>query len=192
MTYTQALRIGLDKSATKCPLGSQGPARPRRESHDGGTAMRGYKSAARIVLAVAVPLAFLIGGGCAPTINHAYDHSTDFAPLRTYSWAPGAAIQSQNGLVEANVQFLADPILEKKGFTKATGKGDFVITVTLENYPFGNQEGYELAMLSLNVYRPDGQMLIWRGTALGSISTDSASADLTNAVQRILAAFPPR
>ena len=62
----------------------------------------------------------------------------------------------------------------------------------LENYPYGSAEGYELRMLALNVYRADGQTLIWRGTASGSISTDAASGDLSSAVQSILAAFPPR
>jgi hypothetical protein len=46
-------------------------------------------------------------------------------------------------------------------------------------------------MLGLNVYRADRQTLIWRGAASGSISTDAASSDLRNAVQGILAAFPP-
>jgi hypothetical protein len=47
-------------------------------------------------------------------------------------------------------------------------------------------------MLGLNVYRAEGRTLIWQGTAPGSISTDAASSDLNNAVQGILAAFPPK
>ena len=57
---------------------------------------------------------------------------------------------------------------------------------------YGSAEGYELRILGLNVYRPDGRTLIWRGTASGSISTDAASGDLNKAVQGILAAFPPK
>ena len=149
------------------------------------------KSAVRILVAIAAPLAILIAGGCGTTINHTYDPATNFGPLKSYAWAPRSPIYSQNNLVEANVQSVADPILEKKGFTKATANPDLVIAVKLDNYPYGSAEGYELRTLDLNVYRADGQTLIWRGTASGSISTDAASGDLNSAVQGILAAFPP-
>jgi hypothetical protein len=151
----------------------------------------GRRSAARVLVAIAAPLAILIVGGCGTTINHTHDPSTNFGPLRSYAWAPGSPIYSQNSLVEANVQFVADPLLEKKGFTRTTANPDLVISVKLENYPYGSAEGYELRMLGLNVYRADGQTLVWRGMASGSISTDAASGDLSSAVQGILAAFPP-
>jgi len=140
-----------------------------------------------LLVAVALPLA-LIAGGCGTTINHTFDPSTNFGPLRSYAWAPASPVYSQNSLIEANGQFLADPVLEKKGFT---ANPDLVIAVRLENYPVGTSESYELRMLGLNVYRADGQTLIWRGTASDSISTDAAAADIRNVVQGILAAFPP-
>jgi hypothetical protein len=143
-------------------------------------------------MAIAASLAISIAGGCATTINQSYDPSTNFGPLRRYAWAPGSPTYSPNSLVEANVQSLADPLLERKGFQKATASPDLVISVRLENYPAGGTEGYELRMLGLNVYRADGRTLIWRGTASGSISTDAASGDLNDAVQGILAAFPPK
>lgn len=153
---------------------------------------RSRKSAVRILVAIAAPLAILIGGGCGTTINHNYDPSTNFGPLRNYAWAPGSPVYSQNSLVEANVQAVADPLLEKKGFMKTTANPDLVISVRLENSPYGSAESYELRMLGLNVYRADGQTLIWRGTASGSISTDAASGELDSAVQAILGAFPPK
>jgi Domain of unknown function (DUF4136) len=153
--------------------------------------MLGRKSATWLRAAVAVPLAIVIAGGCATTINHTYDPATNFGPLRSYVWTPGSPTYSQNSLVEANVQFLADPLLEKKGFKRTTATPDLVISVRLENYPVGTSESYELRMVGLNVYRADGRTLIWRGTASGSISTDAASSDLRNAVEGILAAFPP-
>lgn len=104
----------------------------------------------------------------------------------------GIADLSQKNLVEANVQFMADPILEKKGFKRVTSGPDVVIGVKLENYPYDGAASYELRMLELNVYRGDGQTLIWRGMASGSISTDAASDELNKAVQGILVAFPPK
>ena len=90
---------------------------------------------ARILVAIAAPLAILIGGGCGTTINHTHDPATNFGPLKSYAWAPGSPAYSQNSLVEANVQFLADPLLEKKGFRRVTATPDIVISVRLDNYP---------------------------------------------------------
>jgi Domain of unknown function (DUF4136) len=153
--------------------------------------MLGRKLATWLFVAVAVPLALVVAGGCATTINHAYDTSTNFGPLKRYAWAPGSPIYSANSLVEANVQSLADPLLEKKGFQRVTATPDLVISVRLDNYPYSASGSYELRALDLNVYRADGQTLLWQGTASGSISTDAASSDLKNAVQGILATFPP-
>jgi hypothetical protein len=142
-------------------------------------------------MAMAVPIAIVLAGGCAATINHAYDPSASFGPLRRYAWGPGSPSYSPNSLVESNVQALADSLLEKKGFQRVAGPADIVMSVKLDNYPVGTTGSYELRFLDVNVYRADGQTLIWRGTASGSISTDAASKDLRNAVQGILAGFPP-
>jgi hypothetical protein len=149
------------------------------------------KSATWRFVALAVPLTIVLAGGCAATINHAYSPSANFGPLRRYAWAPGSPIYSPNSLVEANVQSLADSLLDKKGFTRVAGNPDLVISIRLDNYPIGTAGSYELRFLDLNVYRADGQTLMFRGTASGSISTDAASSDLKKAVQGILAAFPP-
>ena len=63
------------------------------------------------------------------------------------------------------------------------------MVVKIENYPAGVSGSYELRTLDLNVYRADGQTLVWRGTASGS--TDAASGDLRTAVEGILATVPP-
>ncbi len=112
-------------------------------------------------MAIAAPLAILIGGGCGTTINHTHDPATNFGPLKSYAWAPGSPAYSQNSLVEANVQFLADPLLEKKGFRKATANPDLVISVRLDNYPYGSAESYELRMAGperLPGRRPDADL----------------------------------
>ena len=47
-------------------------------------------------------------------------------------------------------------------------------------------------MLTLKVYRASDQVLLWQGTASGSIRTDAASDDLRKAVRTTLATFPPK
>ena len=154
--------------------------------------MRGPKSSTWRFVALAVPAAIVLAGGCAAkAINHAYDPSANFGTVRRYAWAPGSPSYSPNSLVKATVQSIADPLLEKKGLQRVMSSPDAVIAIRLDNYPVGTSGSYEVRFLDLSVYRADGQTLMWRGTASGAISTDAASSDLRTAVEGILAAFPP-
>ena len=131
-------------------------------------------------------LATLVIAGCATSYNYAYDPTTRFAELKSYAWAT----PQPHSLVETNVRFIADPLLEQKGFTKATDKPDFIIAVVYANELFS--QGYELQTLTLKVYRVSDQIPLWKGTASGSISTDATSKDLRKAVETTLATFPPK
>jgi len=117
-----------------------------------------------------------------------------FVGLKSYKWDPSSPPPRQFSLVEANVQFIADQVLDKKGFNKSSGKPDFMISINyeyeIENYHY--QYGYQLRMLTLNIYRVDNKELIWQGTAEGTINSDATSRDLKIAVQDILSTFPPK
>ena len=144
------------------------------------------EDAARALATVLAFLATLVIAGCATSYNYAYDPTTRFAELKSYAWAT----PQPYSLVETNVRFIADPLLEQKGFTKATDKPDFVIAVVYANELFS--QGYELQTLTLKVYRVSDQIPLWQGTASGSISTDANSKDLRKAVETTLATFPPK
>jgi hypothetical protein len=146
------------------------------------------EEAARALATVLAFLATLVIAGCATTYNYAYDPTTRFAELKSYAWTSPQPYR--DSLVETNVRFIADPLLERKGFTRATDKPDIIIAIVYEDEMFG--QGYELRMLTLKVYRVSDQILLWKGTASGSISTDAASKDLRKAVETTLATFPPK
>jgi hypothetical protein len=146
------------------------------------------EEAVRALATVLAFLATLVIAGCATTYNYAYDPTTRFAELKSYAWA--SPQYYRDSLVETNVRFIADPLLEKKGFTQATDKPDIIIAIVYDSEMFG--QGYELRMLTLKVYRVSDQILLWKGTASGSISTDAASKDLRKAVETTLATFPPK
>jgi hypothetical protein len=150
---------------------------------------RGRRSS---VLAVVLFLSVLILGGCT-TVNHSYDTGTNFLGLKTYAWITSSVAYGAYGgpdpLVEANVRFLADQLLGRKGFSKAAEKPDMLISMD-----YVPESAYELRMLTLDIYKSEPKELIWRGTAsetIGYISTDAASADLRKAVEGILSKFPP-
>jgi len=142
-----------------------------------------------IVVIMTVPFAW----GCT-TMNHSYDLGMNFSGLKTYNWNPPPMLARQNPLVDSNVQFIADQILDKKGFNKSSEKLDFMISIYYEYdissyyYPYN----YDLKMLSLNIYGVENKKLIWQGTKLGTISTDVSSSDLKKAVEEILYKFPPK
>jgi hypothetical protein len=157
--------------------------------------MRVCKAEARFVLMIiAVVLTALVAWGCAAKINYSYDLGMSFGGLKSYKWGPSSAPARQFSLVESNVQFIADQILDKKGFNKASEKPDFMLSINYDydigSYPY--QYGSQLRMLTLNIYRVESKELIWQGTASGAINTDAASSDLKIAVQDILSKFPPK
>jgi len=153
--------------------------------------MRSLKSITRSGFIFTVLLAAgVILAGCATAINYSFDPAAGYTGLKSYNWATGTMGLTQ-GLVEKNVQYYADQVLEKKGFRKTTENPDVLILINYENEIGINQYGYQLRMLTLGIQKADGKQLLWRGTATGTISTDATSGDLKNAAEGILKSFPP-
>lgn len=154
--------------------------------------MRVFKTEGLLAIIGTVVLAMLVLGGCATTIKYSYDTRTGFSGLKSYKWAPSSALSSQDFLLETNVQVLAEQFLDQKGFAKVPEKSDLLISMHYESeYPRA-QFGYQLRMLTLNIYKSESKELIWQGTASGCIHTDAASNDLKQVVQGILSNFPPK
>lgn len=135
--------------------------------------------------------AMTILGGCYGT-KYIYDPGTNFSGFKSYAWAPASYMGRKESLVVANVQFVADQILEQKGFHKTSQNPDLLISIE-NDYDFGTyyNNDYQLQSLTLKIYQGESKELIWRGTAPGAISTDADSNGLKKAVQDVLAKFPP-
>ena len=152
--------------------------------------MNGTRTEFRYGWIAIVLLASLIMGGCGTAIKYSYEPRTGFPELKTYQWAKATQMYRQDPLLEANVRFLADRDLERKGLTLKTDKADLLIWMDYElDY---NSYSYELRMLTLNISRADNNEMVWRGTATGGIRTDAASGGLKKAVEGILVNFPPK
>jgi hypothetical protein len=134
----------------------------------------------------------LILGGCAAKINYFYDPVANFSTIKSYSWATESSVSQRDLLIEKNVRYSVDQSLKNKGFTLASDKPDFVISM---NYKTDYDNPYKVRMLSLYVYVNQGKELIWQGTAEGTIrdiKADAASPDLAEAVNKVLMNFPPK
>jgi hypothetical protein len=154
--------------------------------------MSTFKAEARFGWIGAVVLAVLVMGGCAKAIKYSYDINTSFSGLNSYKWEPSSPPYRQDPLLEANVQFLADQALAKKGFSMTSEKPDLLVSMSYEYEVVNYKYIYQLKTITLNIYRAENNELIWRGSAFGTIKTDAASEDLRKAVQGILLNFPPK
>ena len=140
----------------------------------------------RFMASMAVVFAVMVLGGCAvSSIKYTYDPLFGFQGAKTYRWAESGKPYGGDPLLEANVQFISDRLLEAKGFTRTDQP---VLRVSIR---YESSYANELRSLSLYVFRADTNQLVWRGMATGTIRTDAASGDLSAAVQDILSNFPP-
>jgi hypothetical protein len=146
----------------------------------------------RRALAASLLSSVLVLGGCATTFKYAFDMKTSFAEQKSYAWAPSMSLNQGGHMLESNVQVLADPLLAQKGFKKTSEKADLEIVIGFVSESYGNKVSYQIQELNLSIYRAEKRELVWRGSALGSISTDAASEDLKRAVEGILSNFPPK
>lgn len=160
--------------------------------HDGGRAMNVFKTDARSgIIFIALLTAMIILGGCS-SVKYIYDPGTDFSGLKSYAWTSASGLGRQQSLVVANVQFVGDQVLGKKGFNKTSENPDLLISIDPEYEISTYNDGYQLQSLTLNIYRRESKAPIWRGTAPGYINTHADSSDLQNAVRDVLAKFPPK
>ena len=143
----------------------------------------------RFAAAAALTLAVGFAAGCGTTLQYSYEPRTSFPALKTYQWVESTQVYRQDPLLEANVRFLTDGDLQKKGLAVKTEKADALVSIGYE-FDYGNS--YKLSMLTLTVTRADNNEPVWRGVATGSIKTDAASGELKKAVEGILAHFPPK
>ena len=140
----------------------------------------------RFMASMAVVFAVMVFGGCSSlTVKYSYDPQFGFQGAKTYRWDESGKPYG-DPLLEANVQFISDRLLEAKGFTR-TDQPALRISIRYESSGYS----YELRALSLNVFRADTNQLVWRGVATGTIRSDAAYSDLSAAVQDILGHFPP-
>jgi Domain of unknown function (DUF4136) len=150
------------------------------------------KTGLRFRAVMAVVLAVVFAGGCTTplagsSVTYSYEPRFNFAELKTYRWSDAKPQYWGDPLLESNVRFLADGVLQAKGLTSNTAKADFVVSMRYESRYL-----YEIRALTLNISRADNNELVWRGVATGAIRTDASSGDLKNAVEGILANFPQK
>jgi hypothetical protein len=141
-------------------------------------------------LAVLATLAVGVAvSGCTGTVyKYIFDPSVNFAGAKTYAWINSSPVYSPSSPLEEYIQFSADKVLEAKGWRKVPDRPELVFSVTVEHEALS---AFQLRLVNLRAARKDTGDAVWRGTASGSIDGNAASSELRDAVNKILANFPP-
>ena len=148
----------------------------------------------RFTASVAALATALLFSGCStpivgqPDVRYSYDPTYSFQQANSYGWADAGSPYGRDPLLEANVRFLADRLLQAKGLTPKPDAPALRISVRYDT----NGYSQDLRSLSLNVARADNNSPVWRGVTTGSIRPDATSGDLSAAVEAMLANFPPK
>lgn len=149
----------------------------------------------------------------AAEITTDYDHSANFARIKTYSWAK---VQTQNSLWDDRVKSAVDSQLAAKGWSQVPSGGDVtvcargVIRDQQELNTFYNGFGgfrrfggfgtstttvdtYRVGTLIVDVFNGATKELLWRGVASDTLSNknDKNIKKLDSNLQKMFKKFPP-
>ena len=172
------------------------------------------RAAALLMLVATVALST-----CSPIrVTRDYDSETDFSQYRTFKWVQQdrdvpASRRPEYGLFEKRVRSAVNADLIAKGYRRIdTGRPDFLVAwylgtqdkVNVERYgyrygPRGRWYGrnvqvhhYREGTLIVDFVDPDDKVLVWRGTAVGSMKYfTKGEREIESSVQRMLEEFPP-
>lgn len=149
-----------------------------------------------------------------------YDQTYDFSTLHNYAWAEiSGTTQAADQITMRRVTSATDQVLAGKGFTKSdSGDADFLVAIqtgkqqqtqyTTTGYGMGagwrfgggmattTEQTWDQGTLVLDIVDAKKKELVWRGSASGTLdasaSADEKSANVQEAVTKILADFPPK
>jgi hypothetical protein len=166
-------------------------------------------------------LALLVIGfaaGCSSiSTSSDYDQTYDFSTLKNYAWAEVSGEKQQADQISLRrITQSTDQVLAGKGFVKSDPKdASFLVAIqtgvqqetqyTTYGYGAGAWRGagmttttaqtYDEGTLILDIVDAKNKELVWRGSANGILdpgaSADKKASNVTEAVTKILADFPP-
>jgi hypothetical protein len=164
------------------------------------------------ILTCLLVIATLTTVALAAKISTDYDHSANFAGLKTYSWSK---VQTANSIWDARVKAAVDKELVGKGLTQVPSGGDVSIAAVettqtqqqLNTYydgfggrrfgGFGNAtttvEHYKVGTLVVDMFDAGSNNLIWRGSASDTLSgnPEKNTKNLDKGVQKMFSHYPP-
>lgn len=169
----------------------------------------------RLALPAALLLIAFSTSALAQDVKTDYDHNVNFSQFQTYSWAK---IKTEDPLWQSRIQDAVDKALQKKGWQRVDSGGQVALTAVgatqnqQEYQTFYDNMGpgwrwggfgttattttinYRVGTLVLDAYDTQTKQLIWRGTAMDTLSgnPDKNIQKLNKAVEKMFSRFPPK
>ena len=149
----------------------------------------------------------------AGTVSVDYDHSENFAQVKTYTWT---TVSTANSLWDKRVKDAVDRELTARGYTQVATGGDLQLaaiekTSIQQQYNtyydgFGGRrwggfaqsttslDSYKVGTLIVDIFASNSKQLIWRGTGNEDLSgnPDKNTQKLDKEVQQMFKHFPPK
>jgi hypothetical protein len=166
-------------------------------------------------------LALLAVAGCGGpqlTVDSDYDPSTEFAKYKTWAWLPGGKTDIDS-MSEQRIRTAVEAELPHHGLAKADEGADLAVTFQISiqhkikqskatvgvGYSWGPahvgvsgspSKSYDEGTLILDLVDAKTKILIWRGTATGTVSKDYSPEErqerIRTAVYHLLSDYPPK
>lgn len=150
-----------------------------------------------------------------------WDREFDFSTLSTWSWDPSGPGGEVSELGIRRIEGTIETVLRERGFRRDDDAPDFLVAWSVSRRDriratdWGGYRGpyrdrwtgysdvrtvdvveYEEGTLVVDVVDPSSDRLVWRGTGSraleGSMTPERADAIVRDAVESILAGFPPK
>lgn len=152
-------------------------------------------------------LGILVSGCTAIKVDSNYDAGFDFSNLSRYSWLELPVDFPVDNLSSRNIKTAIDQQMKNKGFSLATGAGDFIISLqgsksTVRRAPttqvsaqLSENEQFQDGMFTITMIDAKSDRLIWEGHAKGLVAPYLSAEDrikkVDETVAKLLADFPP-
>ena len=132
-----------------------------------------------------------------------YNVTTDFTGIKTYDWHPTSGGNKINYLTAARIKSAVDSRLQARGVEKASASPDFLIIIYGGNSNefstkwrgWDDELWFAQGRLKLAFFDPESNEVFWwaetRADVFYNMPPDSKNRVVDDAVDRILAKFPP-
>lgn len=124
----------------------------------------------------------------AQKLEYQYDKGTPFSKFRTFDWVATEGCSGINRITSLNIMNMVNAQLAQKGLVAARDDQTPDLYVGVQTNP-------DPGTLVIDIYHPTQRQVVWRGTAINSLTlggnADKNYNNLHRTIEKLLKPFPP-